>query len=275
MDKKSLCAASIEDQKRIQLAILEITDHFCRENGIQYWLDSGTLLGAVRHQGYIPWDDDIDIGMLRSDFERFITTFNESNSRYQVICNELDRHCFYPYAKVVDTETVLYEPDENGLQLCINIDIFVYDVTPDEEKSRRQYVLRDRLAFLNAAQFGLLRPKIWYKKMLLVFMRQMLHIFPKGFFAGKMVQNSRKYDGSNAEYVGNFTAFSKILCSIHVFDSFLSGNFEGKSYPIPVGYDQWLRTFYGDYMVLPPVEERVTHHTKIAFFSRAESAESL
>ena len=124
---------TIEELKRVQLEILDMVTQFCDANGIRYWLDSGTLLGAIRHKGYIPWDDDIDLGMLREDYERFVSVFNESNDRYRVLSFEWNPDFGFPFAKVCDTTTVLYEPDERGRKMAINIDIFPYDRAPDDD----------------------------------------------------------------------------------------------------------------------------------------------
>lgn len=253
------------DLKKIQIEILNFVNAFCEENGISYWLDSGTLLGAIRHKGYIPWDDDIDIGMLRSDFNHFIASFNKSNGRYKVICNEVREDCYYPFAKILDTKTVLYEPDEDGTKLSINIDLFVYDVTPDKDSAVRQYDRRDKLANLNVVQFKMFRSKEWYKKIPKTLLYYVLKLYPKGYFASQIVKNSKRYEKTDAKYIGNFTSESRVLCDKSVFDSFVMKEFEGKEYPVPAGYDAWLTAFYGDYMKLPPEEQRVSHHAFKAY----------
>lgn len=259
-----------DELKKIQLEILDEVDNFCAENNIKFWLDSGTLLGAIRHKGYIPWDDDIDIGMLRDDFERFISLFNKTGGKYKVICNELDSECVYPYAKILDTDTVLYEPDiKNGVKLSVNIDLFVYDVTPGGDETEKQYDRRDKYSFLNSVQYNLYPSKTWYKKVPKVALCVILRLFPRGLFANKVVRNSKQYVGEELNYVGNFTSVSRIICEKSVFDSTILWDFEGKKYPVPAGYDKWLTSFYGDYMQLPPIEKRVTHHQFKAYIKDA------
>ena len=81
---------SLDELRKIQIEILDVVVKFCDDHEINYWLDCGTLIGAIRHKGYIPWDDDIDIGMLRPDYEKFMKLFNEENTRYKFMCYELD-----------------------------------------------------------------------------------------------------------------------------------------------------------------------------------------
>lgn len=142
-----------EQLKKIQLEILDVVTQFCDANGIRYWLDSGTLLGAIRHKGYIPWDDDVDLGMLREDYERFLSIFNKSNDRYRAVSLENDPKFYLPFTKVCDTTTVLYEPDEKGFKLHINVDVFPYDRAPDDDKiAGEMFDRRDALRRIHSIQ---------------------------------------------------------------------------------------------------------------------------
>lgn len=92
-----------------------------------------------------------------------------------------------------------------------------------------------------------------------------LHLYPKGYFAKKIVSNSKKYADMPTKSVGNFTSVPRIVCEKDVFSSFIKVPFEGREYNAPVGYDKWLNAFYGDYMQLPPEEKRVSHHMYKAY----------
>ena len=264
MDMKRI---DINELKELQLAILDTVHKFCIEHGINYWLDCGTLLGAVRPNGYIPWDDDIDIGMLRDDYEKFRVEFNKYNDRYSFSCVEDDDTYCFAFGKVLDTNTILYEPDKNGRKIAVYIDVFVYDNAPDdEEKLKKMYQKRDFYRGCNTARTQLPddEPGI-IRKCIFWFLHYALKVFPKSFFAKKMVQNSKTYMLSETKRVGNFTSRSKFACDKQVFNTFIEHVFEGRQYMIPAGYDQWLTSFYGDYMQLPPVEKRVHSHVFEAY----------
>lgn len=259
---------NIEELKKVQLNLLDHVSDFCKKNRIRYWLDAGTLLGAIRHKGYIPWDDDIDIGMLRTDYDRFVKKFNKYNKKYQCYCIENNEKFCYPYAKVLDKSTVLYEPDRNGKKLCVNLDVFVYDNAPDDEKMRkRMFDIRDFYYTLNILRTYHHEPNgKWYRKLAIYIFRFFLLLFPRSFFCKKTIQNSKRFEGRETRCVGNFTSISRVVCGKEVFDSFIEVEFEGKRYPAPSGYDEWLKAFYGDYMVLPSEEKRVSHHVFEAYY---------
>ena len=257
----------LEELKKIQVEILDVVSHFCQEHNIRYWLDAGSLLGAIRHNGFIPWDDDIDLGMLRPDFDRFIHEFNGYDQRYIVRCVESDPTFTYAYAKVLDTKTILYEPDEKGNTININIDIFVYDNAPNEPESvEKLFNKRDRYRNLNQLRTMHNIPTGGIGRRLFIrFLRSMLFLFPPNYFTKKEVVNAKTYNNMETKKVGNFLGWARFTCNVDVFDSFVDCVFEGKKYKAPVGYDKWLTEFYGDYMKLPPVEKRISHHTFKAY----------
>ena len=99
---------TLEEIKKNEKEILDVVAKFCDERKIKYWIDCGTLLGAIRHKGFIPWDDDIDLGMLRPDYDRFMKEFNGYNSRYEFHCFENDSNWIRAFGRVVDTETITH-----------------------------------------------------------------------------------------------------------------------------------------------------------------------
>ena len=137
--------------KAIQLAILDRVDEYCKKHQITYYLTSGTLLGAVRHQGYIPWDDDIDICMKRQDYERFFAGFNEEeHQRLRAIHQDNYPGYYLASGKVIDDRTVMVEESNYGVPIGVYIDVFPMDFFPDDmtkikRLNRRIAVYRDIL----------------------------------------------------------------------------------------------------------------------------------
>ena len=266
---------SLDELRKIQIEILDVVAKFCDDHEINYWLDGGTLIGAVRHKGYIPWDDDIDLGMLRPDYDKFMRLFNEHNTRYKFHCIENDPKFYVPFGKVLDTETILYEPDEKGAKIAVYVDVFVYDNAPDDDAIvKEMFDTRDyyRSKFnkrisrvFRPAKGNLLRRLCAYSYRILKKVFSLSSYFPPEYFVRKIIDVSRRYISEDKKRIGNFLGWERAICDKRVFSSFIDGEFEGKSYKIPVGYDEWLREFYGDYMQLPPVEKRVTHHAFKAY----------
>lgn len=259
---------NLDELKEIQYNILCYVDNFCRKNKINYWLDCGTLIGAIRHKGFIPWDDDIDIGMLRKDYDKFMKLFNLEGSKYKFYSIENNKKFYYPIGKVLDTSTILFEPDEKGLKLNINIDVFVYDNAPDDEvELNKMFRIRDFNSKMKNIQFfnKSFCKSSFIKEILRYILNKILYFFPKTFFLEKMIKNSKKYNNKQTKKVGNFVGLDKFVCDKDVFNEFIDVSFEGRKFKAPAGYDKWLRSNYKDYMKLPPVEKRVPHHKFVAY----------
>lgn len=256
-----------EELKELQLGILDAVASFCEENGICYWLDCGTLLGAIRHKGYIPWDDDIDLGMLRPDFDRFMNAFNQKNARYQALCYENDPTILNAFIKVYDMNTVLYEPDEKGVKIQVNIDIFVYDNAPDDDKKVKKMFRRRNFCdqWNGMRNFYHTKHKKWWVRLCKCVLYPISLLFPRSYFVKEQVKNSRKYVNAETKRVGNFTSYAKVVCDKKLLNDFIAVGFEGKQYKTLKNYDAWLKMFYGDYMQLPPEQDRVPHHKFIAY----------
>ncbi len=259
---------SPEEVKKIQLEILDYVDYFCKQHNINYWLDYGTLLGAVRHKGYIPWDDDIDISMLRGDYERFKNEFNKfSNEKYKFIC--VDNYPTFSniIGKVIATDTILYEPDENGMKISVNIDVSILDNAPNNiSQIKKIFFLYKLHKYLHHVQIGSYSPRL--NRIQLLFskiLHLLLMLLPKNYFVKKHIMTMRQYENENTNLVANFTQGKWWVCEKSVFIKTIPIEFEGKFYNAPNDYNKWLKICYNDYMKLPPENERTTHHEYVAY----------
>lgn len=256
----------LDELKKIQIGVLDYVDTFCKEHEIKYWIDCGTLIGAVRHKGYIPWDDDIDIGMLREEYDRFCSIFNEeANERFRLHNCDNDSTFRYGYSKVMDHSTVLYEPDEKGVKEAVNIDVFVYDNAPDNDfLMKLMYWKRNFYRALRSFQYDYTSfgspVKIYLTKIMRMILTPYFKGKPENYCVRKIVTNSKAYKTKKTRRIGNFVSTTVMCSKKENFNKTVEIEFEGKKYPAPMGYDSYLTDFYGDYMKLPPLEKQVSNH---------------
>lgn len=252
----------INEIRKLQLDILDSVSEFCDKNNISYWLDHGTLIGAVRHKGYIPWDDDIDIGMLREDYERFIKSYSADN--YFVLSLLSDKHHFNAFAKICDNRTVL---EEGKYRYCVSVDLFPYDNAPsDINACKKTYKKRDRL--VNLWKYSQADNKIHGMPLSVAFKylrRFLLKLIGPDYFVRKIDKNAKRFYNNESEYVADYTGQSYFHIKKSDILPVIKAPFEGKYYKIPSGYDLILKGRYGDYMQLPPVEEQVNKHEYKAY----------
>lgn len=260
----------LREEQLIELEILKEFAAFCDLHGLRYYLDSGTLIGAVRHQGFIPWDDDIDVCFMRKDYDRFVELMAKRNNRLtDHIVLELEKDSLYPYLKLVDTRTVLIEyPNNNPVETGIYIDIFPKDGLLSQnagEAARAKRVLRYNLLYW----VGTFTVSKWKRnsgmkyKLLAAGVRLLI---PNPLrYKEKAIRLARKYSGQDCPYVSSLVCSGMGGCvEKECFGEGTDVTFEGLTFRAPLNYDKYLSTLYkGDYMVLPPPEKRVAHETRV------------
>lgn len=263
-----------EELKQLQCDILEEVHSFCCKSNIRYFLAYGTCIGAIRHGGYIPWDDDIDIGMPRPDYERFIHEFNGSSSHLYVISPELNWNYYAPYANVCDNRTLLIEENNghNGIEVGVKIDVFPFDGIPStlKEYHKEKKVMKILWEMLYYKRVNL--KNLWKKKkkrfFKCIFMKLLLSWCSYSGIQKIIHKLATSYPYETSEYaIDVIMPWKKdVMCEKNVFDEVVNVPFEGINVSIMKDYDRYLSLRYGDYMQLPPEQERVPHHGFTAYW---------
>lgn len=267
----------INEIRNIQLEILSTFAELCNNNNLKYFLVYGTLLGAIRHKGYIPWDDDIDVAMPRKDYEKFVSCISERLPEHLTVMKPLESNSISSFIKIYNNKTKLkeYKNREKNVyvQSGVYIDVFCLDGLPENDRCIQKIYKKAR--FLYSRDY-ILRLCTLYKDIDFSFNLKdntkkiigiLSHNFYKGKYFHKLNNLARSYDYDKADRVGTLMAgyWEKEINKRSVFDQTIKLEFEGKQYFAPAGYHDYLTGIYGDYMEYPPVSKRISPHDYDAF----------
>jgi lipopolysaccharide cholinephosphotransferase len=259
---------STEQQRDIMMGILSYIDSVCADNSIQYSLSGGTLLGAVRHQGFIPWDDDIDVMLLRDQYDKLISILSEQTKDEYKLVDFMDKGNPYAFAKLCDTRTFCRGPLAEVSTMGIYIDIFPIDYLPDGQAERRSFLveMKQKQKDLNFYSWRTYNKATSYSKKMIksvLFLPKYLRYrFTRSEYADKqhLGEQMKAYNATAfVGFTGSQYAPDKEFFPIELFDKYIRLQFGSQKFSAIAGYDGYLRQLYGDYMKLPPVESRVNH----------------
>ena len=244
-----------------EIEILDYLDELCKKNNLKYFMMYGTLLGAVRHKGFIPWDDDIDVGMLRDDYEKLIKILeNEKHDKFKMDYININKNYYLPFVKIKNIKTIHEEKTSinyNGNK-GIWIDIFPFDNIKTSEYSKID-ILKQKITMILYS--------VMISKSLKIYKYKLIKILSKFFTNEKCIKiidkiriNNNSYDYV-VPFVGDKIKDSPIINKNDIFP-LKKLVFNNNMYCAPKNYKKVLEKLYGsDYMELPPIEKRVTHGT--------------
>lgn len=262
--------------KQLEIEMVSEIDRICRKYGIKYFLAGGSLLGAIRHKGFIPWDDDLDVAMLREDYEKFFQVCpKELPEKYEYVSYRTCPNTHYAFDKIRLRNTYFstnfsehFQDIENGVFL----DILIYDKTSDDPKKQYKQLRKLKMygRALNIRWWNSPRKNVHYRlsKILLPFMRKL----PFEWYHNRFEKTAQKYRNADTHYLIDTVGqnLMKGAFPAEWFDSVLYVPFENIELPVPAGYDGYLRHWYGEhYMELLPLSRRVSGHR----FARVDMGE--
>ena len=262
---------SLEELKKVEFDILKHFVAFCNKHNIKYYLSNGTLLGAVKYKGFIPWDDDIDVFVPREDYDRLLKIYEDS-AQYKLFSFEKDGRFHYPFAKLCDMSTKKVLPEFRSCDAIpgVEIDIFPLDCWNSnyiKAQKEARSISRDLLC-LQASQY--IKSPVKNKMKLLVWKCVAVYAILRtgNHFKKKIISKSKANQQDNPAYVGckSWCIYGeREIIPAEVFADTVEVEFEGETFKAPIGYDTYLRSLYGDYWQDPPLEKQKTHHSFTAY----------
>ena len=270
---------TLREIQLVELGILKRLTKYFKKNHINYILCGGTLLGAVRHKGFIPWDDDIDILVPRDDYEKLKTIYRNGNDDIEGVKLTIpgDKGSPHPFIKANDENyVVLDDKREEEYRAFVWVDVFPMDHFPDDEKTHKKWVnkihiLTQTLSFCTVSD-EYLKSRGYYSNL----KKKLIRIAIKTFctilggpakVAIRIDQTAKEMNARfrNSGYVGDgaWPSGMKDYFPLDAVEPIMKHKFEDSEFNIPVNYDKYLTLFYGDYMTIPPEDKRQDHHITV------------
>ena len=255
----------IREIQQMELGIMEYIHEVCQKIGVKYFLAYGSLIGAVRHKGFIPWDDDMDICMLREDYEKLQDyLIANPDERYEVMSYKNNLNYVYPFMKVQDNQTYLLEEDVRiDSNMGIYVDIFPVDGYEDDSVFKDKMTRLIKKRQLSCYTFkgitntkSLLNSLIRYISVIIFYFTN-TNKYIRGI--DDLAQSRKVDDYELVDYL-IYKDMNKPVWKREWLKQTITGVFEGKEFMIPKNYHEILTSDYGDYTQLPPVELRFSHH---------------
>ncbi len=263
-----------EQIKECEANILSIFADFCKKNNLRYYLSYGTLIGAVRHKGFIPWDDDIDVEMPRADYNKLMELLSQQNnliSENIELKTPFSKNYQYPFAKVIDNTTFVQEVTmKEKYKTSVWIDIFPLDNIPDSPREAEAFLKKAKK--MSKYYFYTIERKYSGQDLVGIIKFNTIRLFLTPIYTiinqkQRINHFAQRYSSQNTKRFTELIANNYAEFSIRD-NSFLAQTeieFENKMYTTFANYDKFLNNYYGDYMVLPPEEERVLTHSLTAY----------
>lgn len=273
---------NLEHQKKLRTSQIKILDEIvriCKEEKIEFFLDYGTLLGAVRHEGYIPWDDDLDIGMLRKDYKKFLKIAPKKLKDNFTLCYyKTEKNHWHTFAKVRLKNTIMLEEGNKHLDMNFGIwvDIFPYDniIKPNTLFVKLRKKLFDIITTFIALKLNINfyqnKEKEQKLKTISKFLNLKFLYLSRELISQMNINNKTKYICCFDEEVNkccNGLLREKIIPYTNI-------KFEKRKYSVPKDYDYRLKQQYNDYMIIPPKEQQITHNPLKIVFEDGEIIEN-
>lgn len=267
--------SNVRKVQNVQLQILMDYMAFCKEHHLRYFVSGGSLIGVMRHKGFIPWDDDIDVMMPRSDYNQFVKLQSEFPKDYFLVNHDTDKNWQFNFAQFVDNQSeIIVRMNEEPRKCKIWIDVFPLDGMPNNSLLR-WFHIKHILMYRYLIQIPNIRTQVdthkvgrpFYEKCVI----KLLHYIPMGKFINvnsvlkKMEKALEKYDYDKSGYVGNMLGKyrEREIVPYEYFGHGKDLDFENIKVCCPDEPDKLLKHLYGEYMQLPPEKDRVSHDIEI------------